>query len=547
MKSPTSLFSPIGVGIDFGTYKSAIAFMGIEHREPKLVVIRPGNLENDPYHAISLPTRISLSIDSDSNTLDVRADDGRYIDLPNQEKDGVFIASRFKMYMGGNWPEKESVEIEKILKRPISILGLAGKILDTLNGSLRTQIRNNFWAVRTKQYVITVPPKWDYLQRNATIHASMLSSIKDSRLIEEPLAAAIFLISSGFYNPKTQQITLIIDFGAGTCDIALIDAEGKGLRVIDAVTIQYGGTNIDDALLNGLLKHSDNREYSLAPKGRGLKKNGRSVRHIDFMAILEKITELKHEFSEDGNVLRVQKHVKFSDFKIDMTRAEFLNIIDEELREVFDKGFSKFLKIYETRIQEVEQVFIVGGSSRLPGLYERVKRIIQQVRGTETTPEVPVIPSPEWCVAKGAAILSRNNLRPPFSIPSKGLPMIEFNPEELQLIYGDLPSGSGKNLPIFRLLVFKTRKNLQKIEFKIKADGDKEPRDIFTILPLHEKEFPSGSRISVDYEAGIDNLVRLKPQALYPQLKIHYSYKVFELSLDETLFKQEYRIGGVIS
>ncbi|HNN13995.1 MAG TPA: hypothetical protein PKL78_10570, partial [Anaerolineales bacterium] len=162
MKSPTSLFSPVGVGIDFGTYKSAIAFMGLEHREPKLVVIRPGNLEDDPYLATSLPTRISLSINPDTNALNVRPDDGRYLDLPNQEKDGVFIASRFKMYMGGNWPDDESKEIDKILKRPISILGLAGKILDTLNDSLRSQIRNSFLAVRTKQYVITVPPKWDY-------------------------------------------------------------------------------------------------------------------------------------------------------------------------------------------------------------------------------------------------------------------------------------------------------------------------------------------------------------------------------------------------
>lgn len=547
MKSPTSLFSPVGVGIDFGTYKSAIAFMGLEHKEPKLVVIRPGNLEDDLYQAISLPTRISLSVNPDTNALDVRPDDGRYLDLPNQEKDGVFIASKFKMYMGGNWPKEESKEIEKILKRPVSVLGLAGKIMDTLNGSLRTQIRNSFFAVRTKQYVITVPPKWDYLQRNATIHASMLSSIKDSRLIEEPLAAAIFLISNGFYNPKIHRVTLIIDFGAGTCDIAMIDSDGRGLRVLDAVTIPYGGTNVDDALLRALLKHKENSEYSHDPKGRALKKNSRAVRHIDFMSILEKITELKHEFGESDNTRHIQKHAKFSDFEIEMTREEFQDIINKELADPFDTRLWNFLKTYETRVQEIGQVFIVGGSSQIPGLHERVKKIIQEVRKTDTAPEVPIIPAPEWCVAKGAAILSRNNLRPPFAIPSRGLPVIEFDPEELQLLYGELPVGSGKNLPIHRLLVFKVRKNLEKIEFKIKADGEKEPRDVFTMLPLHEKEFSSGSRISVEYEAGIDNLVRLKPRVLYPLQKIHYSYKVFELNLSEAQFKQEYRIGGVMS
>jgi len=545
MKSPTSLFSPVGVGIDFGTYKSAIAFMGLEHREPKLVVIRPGNLEDDPYLATSLPTRISLSINPDTNALNVRPDDGRYLDLPNQEKDGVFIASRFKMYMGGNWPDDESKEIDKILKRPISILGLAGKILDTLNDSLRSQIRNSFLAVRTKQYVITVPPKWDYRQRNATIHASILGSIKNSRLIEEPLAAAIFLINSGIYNPKTQRISLIIDFGAGTCDIALIDSEGRGLRVLDAISIQYGGTNIDDALLNGLLRNKENSEYSHNPKGRVLKKNNRNVRHIDFMAILEKITELKHEFGASDTTRRIQKHAKFSDFVIDLSREEFQTIIDKELRDNFDGIFANFLKTYETRIQAIGQVFIVGGSSQLPGLHERVKNILQQVRKTGIAPDVPVIPGPEWCVAKGAAILSRNNLHAPFAISSRGLPEVKFDPEELQLLHGEFPTGSGKKLPIYRLLVFKARKNLGKIEFQIKADGEKEPRDIFTIVPLHEKEFAAGSRISVEYEAGIDNLVRLKPQVLYPRQKIHYSYRVFELSLDETQFKQEYQIGGV--
>ncbi len=538
MKSLRSLFSPLGVGIDFGTYKSAIAYRAIFKPEPEMVVVRPRKIIGDEYHKQTLPTRASLSIDGRSGKLNILIDDGLFPNLP--EEDDVFLASDFKLYIGTEWPEEKQEEINRILGRSISTIGLAGKVIDTLRIAFTLNSKKEFFRPKTKGVVITIPPMWTYLQRRATLKATYLAGITNVRMIEEPLAAAAYLYKKGIYKPNKSPISVVIDFGAGTCDIALLRADGDRIHVIDTDTLVFGGTNIDKAMLAHIVGHRKNQEYQLINKT--LEKDGEIVDSVAYMNILDELNDMKHEFGLPSPPREIKKHARASKIEISMTLDDFEELVDDELGTV--KNFViEFLRQYSVLAQNIQQVLLVGGSSKLLGFRENIEQAIKIFTDLNHL-NITSVEEPEWCVAKGAAFVSFDDGHPPFIIKTQNIPEITYDNTILSMLSGEFPEGMEEELPKSGMVFFRILKDVPSLEFKIFSDGIPDPTDIVTISPKNEPNFKEDDRISVEYEIGIDKLLRFMPDAFYPRREVNHRFRVHQLDSEIEQLKDDYRIEG---
>ena len=536
MKSISPIFKPISVGIDFGTFKSAIAYWALGKKGPELVIVRPEDKE-DPYQSRSLPTRISLSNHNDGGFYMI-LDNGQFQERPDEK--GVYVAHNFKKYfLDEAWPESEQKQIEATLQRPVSLVALAGKVIDTLNTSLVFEIKRNYIRARTKNYVITVPPRWKYRQKRATLKAAELSGIKNVRLIDEPLAAAVFLMKTGIFNPTKSSVSLVIDFGAGTFDVALLEMKESGIKVTYKDTEPFGGTDIDKALLEKIVSRKENSEYSYNRKV--LKRSGKVVNHQVYITILDKITTLKHSFSEPAKSTQ-KRHARASILDATVTLEEFREVVTDELKRI-RVFLTKFLSPFPAQSKQIDHVFLVGGSSKLLDFDKFIEETLKPIT-TQQQPRIIKPENPEWCIVKGAAYLSASDARPDFMIEADNIPQIDFNKNELSLLSGSLPSTEKKELPQGGILIFKVLQDIPKVEIKIFADGNNETSDIVTIVPLHENVFRKDCRISIEYEVGTDSLIRFKSEVLYPRQKIVLRHKVYELDKDDSLLQHEYRISG---
>jgi len=235
--------------------------------------------------------------------------------------------------------------------------------------------------------VITVPAYFDDDQRQATKDAGTIAGLEVVRIINEPTAASL---AYGLDKADKDQKILVFDFGGGTLDVTVMDF-GDGVFEVKSTNgdTQLGGTDMDDALINFIVKKfKDDTGVDLNEDSTAMQR----IREAAEKAKIELSTVIETEINLPF-ISATDKGPKHLQMKI--TRAQLEKLI-EPIVDRCKKSIDQALKDSKLSTKDISKVILVGGPTRMPLVQKKVEEWIGKKveRGVD----------PMECVAMGAAI-----------------------------------------------------------------------------------------------------------------------------------------------
>ena len=244
----------------------------------------------------------------------------------------------------------------------------------------------SYLGEKVTEAVITVPAYFNDAQRQATKDAGKIAGLEVKRIINEPTAAAL---AYGLDNEKEQKI-MVYDLGGGTFDVSIIEI-GEGVIEVLATAgdNRLGGDDFDQKITDYILAEFKKQE------GIDLSKDNMALQRIKEAAEKAK-KELSSATTTDINLPYLTatpegaKH-----FEMTLTRAKF----DELTHDLVERTAGPVKRALEdagVTPSELGKVLLVGGSTRIPAVQDKVK----QLTGHEPSKSL----NPDECVALGASI-----------------------------------------------------------------------------------------------------------------------------------------------
>ncbi|MCX6418050.1 MAG: molecular chaperone DnaK [Actinobacteria bacterium] len=237
--------------------------------------------------------------------------------------------------------------------------------------------------------VITVPAYFNDSERQATKEAGEIAGLNVLRIINEPTAAAL---AYGLDKADVEQTILVFDLGGGTFDVSLLEI-GDGVVEVKSTSgdNQLGGDDWDQALVDHLVT------TFRAANGIDLAKDKMAMQRIREAAEKAKI-ELSSSQQTSINLpyitVDAEKNPLFLDEQI--TRAQFESLTADLLARC-KAPFERVIKDGGVKVADIDQIVLVGGSTRMPAVTELVKGL---TGGKEPSKGV----NPDEVVAVGAAL-----------------------------------------------------------------------------------------------------------------------------------------------
>merc|ERR1712023_583878 len=234
--------------------------------------------------------------------------------------------------------------------------------------------------------VITVPAYFNDSQRQATQDAGQIAGLNVRRILNEPTAASL---AYGLDKNKNESI-LVFDLGGGTFDVSLLEV-GDGIFEVLATAgdTQLGGDNFDNSIVNYLLKDFEEKE------GIDLTKDKQALQRVKEAAEKAKVelssvteTNIALPFISSGT--DGPKHIKTN-----LSRTKFEELADNLIHSC-RIPVENALNDAKLTPEQISEVVLVGGSTRIPAIRELIKRIISK------EPNQTV--NPDEVVAIGAAL-----------------------------------------------------------------------------------------------------------------------------------------------
>ena len=234
--------------------------------------------------------------------------------------------------------------------------------------------------------VITVPAYFNDAQRQATKDAGRIAGLDVKRIINEPTAAAL---AYGLDTEGEQKI-MVYDLGGGTFDVSLIEI-GDGVIEVLATSgnNHLGGDDFDKKLMDYMIEDFKSKE------GIDLSKDTMALQRINVAA-----EQAKKELSSAGKTTINLPYITATaegpkHFEMELTRAKF-DEITADLVEKTAEPVKNALSDAGVSASELGKVLLVGGSTRIPAVQEKVK----QLTGKEPNKSL----NPDECVALGASV-----------------------------------------------------------------------------------------------------------------------------------------------
>ena len=245
----------------------------------------------------------------------------------------------------------------------------------------------NYLGTEVKQAVITVPAYFSDSQRQATKDAGRIAGLEVLRIINEPTAAAL---AFGMDKADTDQKIMVYDLGGGTFDVSILDI-GDGVFEVLATSgnNRLGGDDFDQKIIEYLVaefKKSNGIDLSTDKMAMQRLKEAAEKAKIELSGMGQTQINLPFITADSSG----PKHLD-----ITLTRAKFEELIGE-LVESTKGPVNQALKDAGITANDLNQVLLVGGSTRVPLVQETVKKIT----GKEPNKGI----NPDECVALGAAI-----------------------------------------------------------------------------------------------------------------------------------------------
>ena len=367
------------LGIDLGTTNSAMAVL--EGGEPTIIV----NAEGDR----TTPSVVSFL--PDGERLVGKAAKNRAVTNPENT---VFSIKRF---MGRKYDEVES-EIKTV---PYDVKpGKDGRVVIEIEGTdytpeqISAMILGKMKADAEKylgetitEAVITVPAYFNDAQRQATKDAGKIAGLEVKRIVNEPTAAAL---AYGLEKADGDQKILVFDLGGGTFDVSLLElADGVTEVLATNGDNHLGGDDWDQRIIDWaadkFLKET-NVDIRKDPMALQRLKEAAENAKKELSSAQQATINLPFITSVDNT----PKHLSYT-----LTRAEFERLT-KDLLDRCKAPVEKALKDAGLNINQVDEVILVGGSTRMPAVQELVQKL------TGKKPNMSV--NPDEVVADGAAV-----------------------------------------------------------------------------------------------------------------------------------------------
>ena len=368
------------IGIDLGTTNSCVAVM--EGNEPTVIINNEGQRTTPSVVAftdggerkIGNPAKRQAITNPHKTVFSIKRFMGETYDQVGKEIERV----PYKVVRGDN--NTPRVDIDGKLYTPQEISAM---ILQKMKKTAEDYLRQD-----VTEAVITVPAYFSDSQRQATKEAGRIAGLDVKRIINEPTAAAL---AYGLDKKNKDMKVAVYDLGGGTFDISIMEL-GDGVFEVKSTNgdTHLGGDDFDQVIIDWLAQ-----EFASENGGIDLKKDPMALQRLKEAAEKAKI-ELSSQTSTEINlpyimpVDGVPKHLVKT-----LTRAKFEQLADTLINKTIEPC-RKALADAGLQPSDIDEVLLVGGSTRIPAIQEIVKKFF----GKEPNRSV----NPDEVVAVGAAI-----------------------------------------------------------------------------------------------------------------------------------------------
>ena len=236
----------------------------------------------------------------------------------------------------------------------------------------------DYLGTSVSEAVITVPAYFNDAQRQATKEAGEIAGLKVRRIINEPTAAAL---AYGMDKKGTDQKIVVFDFGGGTHDVSILELGDGVFEVLstDGDT-HLGGDDVDEKIINWLAD-----EFN-AEEGMDLRKDPMALQRLKEASEKAKI-ELSSSAQTEINLPYVTatasgpKHLVRT-----LTRAKFEQLIDDLVKRTIEPCQTA-LKAAGLSTKDIDEVILVGGSTRIPAVQEAVQKFFGKAPSKGVNPD----------------------------------------------------------------------------------------------------------------------------------------------------------------
>ena len=372
------------IGIDLGTTNSCVAVM--ENGEPVVIQNSEGGRTTPSIvgftskgdRIVGLPAKNQMVTNPKNTVYSIK----RLIGHRFSELKGEATKLPYKVIDHG---EDVRVEIEQNgEKKQYSPQEISAFILQKMK-----KTAEDYLGQPVTEAVITVPAYFNDAQRQATKDAGKIAGLDVKRIINEPTAASL---AFGFNKDSTKEKTIAVyDLGGGTFDISILEL-GNGVFEVKSTNgnTQLGGDDWDRRIINWLVD-----EFKKDTGGIDLSKDAMAMQRLREAAENAKI-QLSSQTTADINLPFITadasgpKHLQKT-----LTRAQF-EAMTADLLDATKEPCKKAMSDAGITPDKIDEVLLVGGSSRMP----KVQEVVKAIFGKEGNRSV----NPDEAVAVGAAI-----------------------------------------------------------------------------------------------------------------------------------------------
>ncbi len=367
------------IGIDLGTTNSVVAVL--EGGEPKVIENTEGGrttpsvvaFKKDGERLAGGPAKRQAVTNAENTIFSIKRFMGRsYSEVPGELK-----TVPYKVVKGEGGTARVSIEDKTYTPQEISAM-----VLQKLKSTAE-----DYLGEKVTEAVITVPAYYNDAQRKATKEAGQIAGLKVRRIINEPTAAAL---AYGLGKQQQDRTIAVYDLGGGTYDISILEL-GGGVFEVKSTNgdTHLGGDDFDQQLINYL---ADSFQQS---EGVDLRADKMALQRLKEAAEKAKI-ELSSSTQTSINLPFITATADGPKHLTDtLSRSKFEQLIGHLVRRTVTP-MEKALEDAKLNRDQIDEVILVGGSTRIPLVQETVNKFFGK------TPNRSV--NPDEVVAMGAAI-----------------------------------------------------------------------------------------------------------------------------------------------
>jgi len=372
----------IGIGIDLGTTYSCVGVW--QNGRCEIIANDQGNRTTPSYVAFTDTERLigdsaknQSALNPENTVNDAKRLIGRKFSDENVQKDKDLLSYSIV----GDKSDKPMIEVNyKCEKKQFSAEEISSMILTKMKDTAEAYL-----GKKVTDAVITVPAYFNDSQRQATKDAGAIAGLNVLRIINEPTAAAI---AYGLDKVKNKESNvLIFDLGGGTFDVSILSID-DGIFEVKATAgdTHLGGEDFDNRLVNHF-----STEFKRKHK-KDLTTNKKALRRLRTAC-----ERAKRNLSSSATAnIELESIYEGVDYYSSITRARFEDLCSDLFRNCMDP-VEKVLKDSKLSKSDIDEVVLVGGSTRIPKVQELLSNFFG---GKELNRSV----NPDEAVAYGAAV-----------------------------------------------------------------------------------------------------------------------------------------------